>query len=222
MFNLPIKTLTNSQHCRHVLMTVFITFTYFCEFLITIDHLKNLNFLSLQSQLYHFLLQYPTHFRILIFFTRKLYVGGTMFARLKELREFEGVTQEEIASYLKISRSTYAGYESGKDMIPLEKLNMVANYFQTSLDYLVGESPSRDKILEVQSINKQNVSKTIKKIRKENHLTQKEFANSLKTSQSNIHKYEKEKALITTYYALEFSKQYHYSLDKLVGRKKNN
>lgn len=122
-----------------------------------------------------------------------------MFGRLKELREFEGVTQEEIATYLNISRSTYAGYESGKDMIPLEKLNMVANYFQTSLDYLIGESPSRDKILEVQSINKKNVSKTIKKIRKENHLTQKEFA-----------------------YALEFSKQYHYSLDKLVGRKKNN
>ena len=34
-------------------------------------------------------------FRILIFFTRKLYVGGIMFARLKELREFEGVTQED-------------------------------------------------------------------------------------------------------------------------------
>lgn len=145
-----------------------------------------------------------------------------MFGRLKELREFKGITQEEIASYLNISRSTYAGYETGKDMIPLEKLNMVANYFHTSLDYIIGESPSRDKILEVQSINKKNISKTIKKIRKEKHLTQKELANSLKTSQSNIHKYEKEKALITTYYALEFSKQYHYSLDKLVGRKKNN
>ena len=112
-----------------------------------------------------------------------------MFGRLKEIREFEGVTQEELAAYLKISRSTYAGYESGKDMIPLEKLNAIANFFQTTIDYLVGETSTREKITKEQVINKANVSKLLKRTRKKNHLTQKEFAKILKTSQPNIHKY---------------------------------
>lgn len=144
-----------------------------------------------------------------------------LFGRIKEIREFEGYTQQEIAKYLKVNRSTYAGYESGRDIIPLQKLNALANFYNTSIDYLVGESPSRDKILEIQEINKQIVSNTLKSVRKEKNLTQERFASSLNTSQSNINKYENNKSLITTTYALEFSKKYHCSIDKLVGRKNN-
>ena len=56
------------------------------------------------------------------------------------------------------------------------------------------------------------------KTRKEKGLTQSDVAKVLQTSQSNIHKYENAKCLITTMYALEFVKQYHYSLDKMFGR----
>lgn len=143
-----------------------------------------------------------------------------MFGRLKEIREFEGKTQKEVAEYLHVSRSTYAGYESGKDIIPFSKLNALANYFQTSLDYLVGENSTREKIVKIQNINRKKIALALKQVRDDKHLTQQKLAEKLKTSQSNIHKYEHEKTLITTFYALEFSKQYHYSLDKLVGRKK--
>ena len=51
-----------------------------------------------------------------------------MLEKLKELREYEGYTQEEIATFLKVVRSTYAGWESGKDIIPLSKLNDLANF----------------------------------------------------------------------------------------------
>ncbi len=145
-----------------------------------------------------------------------------MFDKLKELREYEGFTQKDISRKLHVKRSTYAGWESGKDIIPLRKLNELANLYHTSLDYLVGKSPTMEEIQLVQTIDVKRVAHNLKEIRKTLHLTQKEFAEKLTTSQANIHKYENAKCLITTTYALEFSKQFSYSLDKLVVRKKNN
>ena len=51
-------------------------------------------------------------------------------------------------------------------------------------------------------------------------MSQEKIAKTINASQSSFQKYETGKVLITTTYALEFSKHYHYSLDKLVGRKK--
>ena len=57
-------------------------------------------------------------------------------------------------------------------------------------------------------------------LRSSNNMTQKEMAESLKTSQSNIHNYENGKSLITTMYAIELAKNYDYSLDKLIRKTK--
>ena len=66
--------------------------------------------------------------------------------------------------------------------------------------------------------NIQVVANNILKYRKSNNITQKKMAQDLKTTQSNIHKYETGKCLITTMYALEFAKHYNYPLDDLIGR----
>lgn len=145
-----------------------------------------------------------------------------MFEKLKYLRKSEDLSQREVAEMLKVTRSTYAGWESGKDIMPLRKLNDFANLFHVSLDYLVGIAPEITIIPFSHEIDQKQVALQLKNVRLEKHLSQKEFANSIKTSQSNIHKYETGKTLITTSYALEFAKKYNYSLDKLVGRNKNN
>lgn len=144
-----------------------------------------------------------------------------MFERLKEIRTFEGLTQEEVAKKLNVKRSTYAGWESGKDIIPFRKLHEFANMFHVTLDSLVGTCPI-EHMKTNKELNTQIISENLKEFRKQKHLTQAEFARTLKTSQSNIHKYESGKSLITTTYALEFSKKYNYSLDKLTNKKKNN
>lgn len=142
-----------------------------------------------------------------------------MFEKLKEIREYEGLTQKDVAKKLKVKRATYAGWECGKDIIPLRKLNDFANLFHVSLDYLVGNSTDIKIIEDTHEIDVQNVANNLKSFRTTQNLSQKEMADSINTSQSNIHKYETGKTLITTVYALEFSKQYDYSLDKLIGRK---
>ncbi len=58
--------------------------------------------------------------------------------RLKDLREDSDLTQSTVADYLHIKQNTYSQYENEKRQIPLELLIALANYYDTSLDYLVG------------------------------------------------------------------------------------
>jgi len=63
--------------------------------------------------------------------------------RLIEVRNEKGITQEELSNYLNVSRSTIAGYETGKRKPEYETLQKLANYFNVSLDYLLGSSNER-------------------------------------------------------------------------------
>jgi transcriptional regulator with XRE-family HTH domain len=143
-----------------------------------------------------------------------------MFEKLKELRDYEAKTQRETAKDLHVTRATYAGWECGKDIIPLRKLNDLANIYDVTLDYLVGLTENQENRPFKMDIDPKVVSENIKLLRLSRQLTQKEMAESLKTSQSNIHNYENGKSLITTMYAIELAKNYDYSLDKLIRKTK--
>ncbi len=59
---------------------------------------------------------------------------------LRKLRESKKLTQADVASALKIERSTYTKYESGKSKPFSEMLIKIADYFGVSVDYLLGRS----------------------------------------------------------------------------------
>ena len=56
---------------------------------------------------------------------------------LKLLREQNHVTQKELADYLKVTRSTIAGYETKGKQPDYERLLRIAGYFGVSADYLL-------------------------------------------------------------------------------------
>ncbi len=58
--------------------------------------------------------------------------------RLKEVRLENGMKQKEVASILHVSRSVYTRYENGERSVPIEVLWELANYYDLSIDYLVG------------------------------------------------------------------------------------
>ena len=58
--------------------------------------------------------------------------------RLKELRQNLSCTQEKIANDLNIARTTYRNYENGDREPSLDFLIKIADYFDISLDYLLG------------------------------------------------------------------------------------
>ena len=57
--------------------------------------------------------------------------------RLKDLREDNDYTQEEIAKILNCKQNTYQQYESEKRQIPLEALKKLAILYKTSVDYII-------------------------------------------------------------------------------------
>ena len=57
--------------------------------------------------------------------------------RLKEIREDKDLLQSDIAKLLKTTQCQYSLYENGIRSIPIEKLNILADYYETSTDYLL-------------------------------------------------------------------------------------
>lgn len=60
------------------------------------------------------------------------------YQRLKDLREDNDKTQEQIAEVLGISRQHYSMYERGERELPMHHFITLASYYNISLDYLAG------------------------------------------------------------------------------------
>lgn len=63
--------------------------------------------------------------------------------RLKQLREERGVSQEAIGKILGISRYAVYTYEKAKAAPTLEGLVALADYFDVTVDYLLGRTDTR-------------------------------------------------------------------------------
>lgn len=63
-----------------------------------------------------------------------------MKLRLKDLREDRDLSQETVAQALHIPRATYCNYETGRRSIPNDVLCALADFYNVSLDYLLGRS----------------------------------------------------------------------------------
>ena len=60
--------------------------------------------------------------------------------RLKELREERRIYQRELAEILGMSFRGYQNYETGQSEPKLATLIVLADYYQVSIDYLVGRT----------------------------------------------------------------------------------
>ncbi len=60
--------------------------------------------------------------------------------RLRDLREDKDLKQADIAKLLNVKQNTYSQYENEKREIPLALLWKLADYYDTSIDYLVGRT----------------------------------------------------------------------------------
>lgn len=65
--------------------------------------------------------------------------------RLKDLREDKDITQKQVAEILHCSQQVYSNYELGQRDIPIELLWKLADFYNTSVDYIIGrtENPTR-------------------------------------------------------------------------------
>ena len=69
-----------------------------------------------------------------------MWVIQMKYERIKGLREDRDKTQQELAAFLGLTRSAYSNYENGLRDIPVEVLSLIADFYKTSVDYLIGRT----------------------------------------------------------------------------------
>lgn len=75
-----------------------------------------------------------------------------MYKRYAALRDMNGMTDSAVATATGIGRSTFTDWKSGRSEPKLDKLNKIAKYFGTSVEYFVTDTP--EKYLEKAKIGK--------------------------------------------------------------------
>lgn len=61
-----------------------------------------------------------------------------MYRRIRDLREDRDLKQWQVAQYLNCSQQIYSNYELGQRDIPTEVLILLSNFYEVSVDYLLG------------------------------------------------------------------------------------
>ena len=144
--------------------------------------------------------------------------------RLKELRESRKELQSEVAERIGVSRQAYGLYETGKRQPDLETLNKMADYFEVTVDYLLGRNilttynsttPLPSKILTIQQ---KPHMETLRKLRKERGLRQIDVANVLGITVSAYGNYELEQRKPNIDILNKLANFFGVTVDYLLGR----
>lgn len=65
------------------------------------------------------------------------------YPRIRDLREDHDLTQAQVGAAIHVPQRTYAYYETGERMIPPPVLCALADFYQVSVDYLLGRTERR-------------------------------------------------------------------------------
>lgn len=66
-----------------------------------------------------------------------------MYQRIRDMREDRDLFQKDLAEYLGCTQVCYSHYEMGKRDIPTDVLLRLAEFYQTSTDYLLGRTDEK-------------------------------------------------------------------------------
>lgn len=65
------------------------------------------------------------------------------YQRIQDLRIDNDITIKDLSAYLGLHRDVYARYEKGLRDFPTDILIKLADYYDCSIDYLLGRTPKR-------------------------------------------------------------------------------
>ncbi|MBQ8834422.1 MAG: helix-turn-helix transcriptional regulator [Oscillospiraceae bacterium] len=72
-----------------------------------------------------------------------------MYPRIRDLREDKDLNQTQVAKMLGMSQTGYSKYETGENDIPTAVLIKLADFYDTSIDYLLGQTNCRKRYKDV-------------------------------------------------------------------------
>lgn len=67
----------------------------------------------------------------------------TYYERIRDLREDNDLTQQDVANVLKTTQQVYSRYEKGENELPIHHLVTLCKFFKVSADYILGLKTSK-------------------------------------------------------------------------------
>jgi len=107
--------------------------------------------------------------------------------RLKELRKEYSLTQQELADKIGVVRTAIANYETGRTIPDADTLSLLAKIFNTTTDYLLGNSDIRNPY---KMVNRQKLAQLIIELRNKKGYSQRKLAMVSEVSNSTISRIE--------------------------------
>lgn len=137
--------------------------------------------------------------------------------KLRDLRLEKKLTQEDVAKYLNIKRSSYKQFELQYDIIPINRLFELSNFFNVSIDYILGLNNNRQ-YEKNNDINIKVSANRLKDFRKENKLSQQKLADILNIDRTTLSHFERGRNIISTPFLYQICSKYNISADYLLGK----
>lgn len=138
--------------------------------------------------------------------------------KLKELRINSKLSQQDFSKILNMSQNGYSQYEIEINDIPTQILRKLSDYYNTSVDYILGITEVKENYPKSFVKNDKNlkVLNRLKEIREDRDLFQKDIAKILNMSQTGYSKYEVGTNDIPTKILKELAYYYIVSIDYLL------
>ena len=137
-----------------------------------------------------------------------------IYQRMKDLREDRDLSQEDIAKVLQTTQEQISKYETGRQMMGIDKYMKLAKYYNISLDYLTGLINTPKKLYWNENMD---IFQRMKDLREDHDLSQEDIAKVLQTTREQVSKYETGKQMMGADKYIKLAKYYNVSLDYLMG-----
>ncbi len=132
--------------------------------------------------------------------------------RIKELRKLTGISQQKLATDLGLTQASVGNWENGTRYPKTETLKAIANYFDVSIDYLLGTST--DALLTLSH----KVPLHIKELRTKHGITAKQLGEIIGVAESTISLYETGKRYPNYSTLMKIADHFNVTVDYILGR----
>lgn len=141
------------------------------------------------------------------------------FQRARFLREEFEYTQEFVANYLNCKRTTYASWETGYIILPLDIASKLAILYNVPLSYVLGVKTIRSVNGRIKPINYVHMRNKLHRLKDKNNDSYEKISKFIDTNKSTTNRYFNGKIKIPTDKLISLCEFYDVEIDDLCGTK---
>lgn len=139
--------------------------------------------------------------------------------RIRHLREEFEYTQDFVAKYLKCNRSTYANWETGNIILPLDVADKLSVLYNVPLSFILGLGTIHSVNRRIKNIDYVYLRNRLNELKETNNNSFNEISKYIDTNRSTTNRYFNGKIKIPTDKLILLCEFYNIEIDELCGTK---